>query len=114
MKNLYEIKNRFLKEPFNKRLGHLASDLLRISAFLETAENTKAVNDILEESKFFIEWTAPDAPLHIQEFLSGIQPILALWQLRLAHPENHMHIKALQKISKTWSVKLIEFSGLAV
>lgn len=110
MRNLDEIKIRYFKEPFNRRLGHLASDLLRISTFLENPKNTAAVNDIIEESKFFIEWTANDAPYNIQEFFADIQPKLALWQLRL---ENVSAKAALKKCSREWSRQLIRFAGLS-
>lgn len=109
MKNLDEIKIRYSKEPFKRRLGHLASDLLRISTFLENPKNTAAVNDIIEESKFFIEWTANDAPYKIQEFFADIQPKLALWQLRL---EAGSAKEALKKNARDWSSQLIRFSGL--
>lgn len=113
MKNLEEIRERYLKEPFNRRLGHLASDLARISAFLDNPDNIKTVDDILEESKFFIEWTAPSAPSNLQAFFSEIQPKLALYQIRLLrNKDRKSETGELKKMTKTWSMKLIEFSGL--
>jgi hypothetical protein len=107
MNNLDQIKERYLKEPFNMRLGHLASDLVRISTF----SDRNAIKDIVEESKFFIEWTAPEAPFHTQELLSEIQSKLALWQCRLAYQKD---IGELKNIARTWSKLLIEMSGLLV
>lgn len=113
MQNLSEIKERFLNEPPNRRLGHLASDLLRISNFIDTQKNAAAVNDLIEESKFFIEWAAPESPSHIQEFFSEIQPKLALWQRRFFNrPEEVKTKEELKKHAKAWSGRLIEFSGL--
>ena len=113
MNNLNLIKERYLKEPFNRQLGHLASDLARIASFLENSMNKKAVEGILEESKFFIEWTAPDAPSHIQAFLSEIQCRLALYHHHfLVQKEDVAEIKSLKKNAKGWSVKLMELSGL--
>lgn len=113
MKNLKEIKERYLREPFNKRLGHLAADLARISSFLENSMNLKSAKDILQESKFFIEWTAPQAPLEMQAILSEIQSKLALWHLYLM--KNKISYKKLQLVkesTKNWSQQLLNISGL--
>lgn len=60
MKNQQAIKERFLKDPLPIRLGHLASNLSRISFFSQaTRRNREVINDVLEESKLFIEWVAP-------------------------------------------------------
>ncbi len=113
MENIDVIKERYLREPFNKRLGHLASDLARISSFLENPKNVTAVNDVLEESKFFIEWVAPEAPFYVQTLLSEMQSKLALWHYRLlTRKEGFLEKKELQKMTKNWSWQLLEISGL--
>jgi hypothetical protein len=113
MSNLDEIRTRYLIEPFNRRLGHLASNLMRVSGFLDNIKNRKVVTDILEESKFFIEWTAPDAPSHIQELFSEMQSKLALWHRHLLMvKEDSNEIKELAKSTKRWGMQLVHFSGL--
>lgn len=115
MKNLNDIRERYLKEPFNKRLGHLASDLARISALLGNSKNKEAVDDILEESKFFIEWTVSEAPSDVQTLLSEMQIKLAQLHFHLLHQkENPTEIDHLKRITKTWSEQLLEISGLLV
>jgi len=113
MNNLDEIRTRYLREPFNRRLGHLASDLMRVSGFLNNIKNRKVVTDILEESKFFIEWAVPDAPSHIQELFSEMQPRLALWHRHLLMAkEDSKEIEELAKNTNRWSAQLVQFSGL--
>lgn len=113
MKNLKEIRERYLREPFNKRLGHLAANLARISTFLENSTNIKSVKDILEESKFFIEWTAPDAPMETQAMLSEIQSKLALWHLYLIKNKKfHKELLLVKESTKNWSQQLLNISGL--
>ncbi len=75
-----QIRQRFLRDPLPIRLGGLAADLARISSFAENPDNREAVASVLEESKSFAEWIAPDAPLETQEFLAKLQVILALWE----------------------------------
>ena len=105
IKNINQIKERYLKEPLNMKLGHLASDLVRISTF----SDRNVVNDLIEESKFFIEWVAPDTTFDTQVVLCDIQLNLALWQLRLLKVTD---LNKLQTDAKKWSEYLLETSGL--
>ena len=114
MKNHAIIKERYLQEPVNRRIGHLASNLARISTFLENSKNEEAIKDILEESKFFIEWTARDAPYEVQVMFSEIQPMLALWQRQfLQQKEAANGMEMLGKKTKNWSVYLVKFFSKA-
>lgn len=113
MNNLEQIKERYLKEPFDKKLGHLASDLFRINTFLTHNSNIKVIEDIVEESKFFIEWLAPEAPYNIQEFLSQMQSKLALWHYHLVQNKSMQdELRDLKTITVSWSENLLELSGL--
>lgn len=115
MNNLEQIKERYLKEPLDKKIGHLASDLFRINTFLENDSNMSAVQDILEESKFFIEWLAPETPYNVQELLSEIQPKLALWHYHLVQKRRiEGELENLKALVKTWSENLLQISGLLV
>lgn len=109
MTNLNEIKERYFKESFDRRLGHLASDMLKISSFLDNPKNATVIYDIIEESKFFIEWNAEKAPSGVREFFAYIQPMLALWQRHLDNPAVRHNLK---KSAKKWSSQILEFSGL--
>ena len=105
MSNLEVVKRRFLKDGLSKRLGGIASNLGRLKSFSQMANNKKAINDLIEESKFFIEWTAPEAPLDIQQELVDIQLKLALCK----YPEDKEEIV---KHADKWAQKLLGFSGL--
>jgi hypothetical protein len=111
MKNIDQIKERFLKEPFNMRLGHLASDLARIATFSD--EN--AIKDLIEESKFFIEWVAREASFDVKVLLAGMQSKLALCQRRiLTQKANNSDLEDLKEAAKAWSEKLVEISAMLV
>lgn len=113
MTNLEAIRERYSKEPFNKRLGHLASDLARISSFIDNPANRAVVNDILEESKFFIEWIAPKAASSIQTILSDMQFKLAVWQRHLLlSKECFAEQKEVKRKTRYWSLRLLKISGL--
>ena len=79
--NIDKVKEQFLKNNLQIRLGSIAANLARISSFSDNSHHSKAIESMIEESKFFIEWTAPTAELYIQEKLVLLQIELAQWQL---------------------------------
>lgn len=105
MQNLEEIKKRFLKENLATRLGCIASDLGRLKSFSQLPNNQKVIRDLIEESKFFIEWTAPKANLDIQEDLVKLQIQLALMTFSFKR-------KKVIEFTDRWSNKLLKLSGL--
>jgi len=111
MHNLDQIKERYLKESLNMRLGHLASDLARIATF----SDKNAIKDLIEESKFFIEWTLKEASFDAQVLLAEIQSKLALWERHFsAQNDNAAELEELRETARVWSEKLLEISGLLV
>lgn len=102
MQNLEEIKRRFLKDDLAVQLGGIASNLARLKSFSRMPNNKKVLKDLVEESKFFIEWAVPKASLDIQEELVNIQLQLALY------PKE----KTVVSSSGKWAEKLIKLSGL--
>lgn len=105
MQNSEEIKKRFLKSNLSIRLGCIASNLARIESFSKMPNNQKVINDLIKESKFFIEWTTPEVNLDIQVELVNTQIQLALWN----------YLKNQKQISKDagrLSEKILKLSGL--
>jgi len=82
MKNLQAIRTRYLKQDAARRLGGLAANLSRVASFADNPNNFKAVETLIEESKFLIEWIAPDLPVEIQTKLAELQIQLSLWHLK--------------------------------
>ena len=103
MQNLEEIRRRFMKDDLSVQLGGIASNLARLESFSRMPNNKKVLKDLVEESKFFIEWAAPKASLDVQEELVNIQLQLALY------PEKSDVINYVGK----WADKLIRLSGLS-
>lgn len=105
MSNLEVIKKRFLKDGLSIRLGGIASNLARLKSFSQMPNNKKAVSDLIEESKFFIEWTAPEASLAVQQELVDIQLQLALCQYSVKH-------KKIISSADKWAERVLKLSGL--
>ena len=104
MQHIEKIKHRFLKNNLANCLGCIAANLARVKSFSGVANNEKAVNDLIEESKFFIEWTAPRASLEIQEVLVNLQIQLAMWR--------YSRENEIIKLAQIWSNKILKLSGL--
>jgi hypothetical protein len=105
MGNVKEVKKRFLRNSLAVRLGCIAADLARMNSFSKIPNNQEAVKDLIEESKFFIEWTAPRAPLEIQVKLVNLQVQLALLSYLSKKSE-------IAEFGNKWSKQILELSGL--
>ena len=107
------VRERFLRDPLPIRLGGLAADLARISSFSDDDRHSNAVLGLLEESKFFIEWTGPAAPPEVGAELASIQVQLALWQVRWDRlwPDPQAR-QAMADQAALWSRRILDMSGL--
>ena len=114
---LEPIRDRYLRDGVPTRLGGLAANLARISSFASQAPGTEhslaPVTHLLEESKWFIEWTGAEVPEAARPELVELQIQLALWQRawvtrRMTEDQRHAMIAQ----AKAWSTRLLELSGL--
>ncbi|XZO03204.1 MAG: hypothetical protein ACM65L_05450 [Microcoleus sp.] len=55
MRDWNALKSRYLRDELPVRLGNLASNLARIKSRCQNAANSEIIEDLLEESKLFIE-----------------------------------------------------------
>ena len=82
MKDWTTIRERYLRDDLPVRLGGLAANLSRIRSFANHDSNREAVESILDESKFFIEWSALESAIDTAAELVELQIQLACWQRR--------------------------------
>ena len=113
MKDWTDIRNRYLLDDLPVRLGGLAANLMRIKSFSEHASGKAAVESLLEESKYFIEWTAGDTEIGTAAELVELQVQLALWQLNLPRIWS-VKTKRAEIAANVggWSQRVLELSGL--
>jgi len=99
-----------MQDSLDKRLGGIAANLTRITSFSVNPQNWQAVQTMLEETEFFIEWTAPDAHLNVQTFLVEVQIQLALWHRNWPTIYTEIHNREkLQQWSRLVSEKVLTF-----
>ena len=111
--NLDDKKTRYLRDPWQIRLGGLAANLARVKSFSRNEANNQAVFDLFEESKYFIEWTARDLEIGVAAELAELQLQIALWQRELTrHWATADTREQLGQASARWSQHLLVRSGL--
>ena len=113
MKNWAVIRERYLSDDLPIRLGGLAANLSRIKSFVNHDANRDAVDSLIEESKFFIEWTATATDLEVAAELVELQIQLARWQRKWSTIWDDPALRReVAEQSNTWSKRLLTLSGL--
>lgn len=113
MKDWTPIKERYLRDSIPVRLGGLAANLRRIKSFASQDESIDAVAGLIQESKYFIEWTAGDIHIGTAAQLVELQVQLARWQLNWnqiwSDPSRRLEVA---EQSLAWSDQIMSLSGL--
>lgn len=113
MLKLKEKRERYLKDPVPIRLGGLAANLARVKSFSRNQLNLQAVFNLIEESKYFIEWTASETDMPVRAELAELQIQLALWQRNWEKRwRDESERNQIADISALWSERILSRSGL--
>lgn len=113
MKDWTAIRERYLRDNFPVRLGGLAANLSRIKSFAANDAGRDAVESLIAESKFFIEWTTAEAEINAAAELVELQIQLARWQYNWAHIwDDRVQRRNVAEQSAAWSQRVLEMSGL--
>lgn len=106
-------RERYLRDPLPARLGNLASNLSRINSLSNHSTMGEAAGKVVDESIFFIEWTAADASLRQQAELAELRRLLTSWRLEWHEIWNDLEMRtSVAEQSGAWSRKILESSGL--
>ena len=113
MKDWTTIRHRYLRDAVPVRLGGLAANLSRITSFAAHEASRDAVESLIDESKFFIEWTAAQTENQTAAELVELQVLLARWQCNWekiwADPAQRSQVA---EQSSMWSKRVLNMSGL--
>ncbi len=113
MKDWNAIRDRYLRDSLPVRLGGLAANLSRIKSFAAQDGSREAVESMLDESKYFIEWTAAEAEVQTAAQLVDLQVQLARWQQTWVKTWNDpLQRRELAEQSAAWSTRVLGLSGL--
>lgn len=113
MKNLEQKRERYLRDPLPVRLGGLAADLARIASSARHTLGNASVAEMIEESRYLIEWTAAEAEPEIAGELVDIQRMLTLWRRAWPEAQHSQAQRLLLSVqAKKWSDQDLGYSGL--
>lgn len=113
MKDWKALQGRYLNDEVPTRLGGLAANLARIKSLTKSGVNGNAVEYLIRESKFFIEWTAMDAGMDYAAELVELQVQLARWQFHWSNiwADDAKRINVAEQ-ARVWTERVLEMSGL--
>lgn len=113
MTNQAVIRERYMRDAPPMRLGNLAANLARIQSFSDNPDHRDVVESLLEESAFFIEWTAQELELDTCVALVELQRLLVHWRhtwpIVWADPSLRM---AVAQQAGAWSQRVLCMAGL--
>jgi len=113
MFNKEQKRARFLRDPLPVRLAGLAADLARVSSSARYETGAKSVESMLEESQYYIEWTAAEAESEIAAELVDIQLMIVLWRKAWHEAQANVTQRTLLSVqAKKWSDQVLRYSGL--
>jgi hypothetical protein len=106
------LQPRFLRDGVPIRLGGIATNLARIASFSRHPVNRDAVEQMVIQSRLFIEWTLPDMN-EDAAVLSELEAQLAQWQGCWGTLwEDAEERQAVIDQSRRWSERILGLSGL--
>lgn len=75
-----KLKEQFLHEPATTQLSTLATKFAKIDTHVNNIENELLVHQLIDESRFFIDWIAPSLhDFELQYQLAQYQRQLTQW-----------------------------------
>ncbi|GAB4483975.1 MAG: hypothetical protein OHK0031_07780 [Anaerolineales bacterium] len=108
-----KLRQRFLRDALPLRLGGLSATCARISSSARESLPPQVICQLLDEARYFIEWTAAEAEPEIAAELVQMQRLMTLW--RTSWPQSGLQKSQrvlLAAQAKDWSDKALQFSGL--
>lgn len=113
MSNVLERRDRYMQDGVPIRIGGIASNMARIATISAWPDCQNMAFEVLEESKYFIEWTAMEADTETTVALIDLQLQLSLWQLRLekSWPDEATRSE-IGRRARAYSNDLLQRSGL--
>ncbi|MBD2435165.1 MULTISPECIES: hypothetical protein [Fischerella] len=113
MTDLTKKQERFLQDDIPTRLGHLAANLARIKSFSDEQTHPDFAVNLIRESQYFIEWTAPQMDIDTAAELVDLGRTLSRWKLNWE--KIWSDAAALSQVKgevASWSQRVLDMSGL--
>ena len=108
-----QLKSRYHQDDISTRLGGIASNLARAKSLLDSGTNEQVSLQLIRESQFSIEWSAPDASEDVAAQLVKLQRLLSYWHFHWSSLwSDWEQRKTIAHQAQEWSHRLLDYSGL--
>jgi hypothetical protein len=105
MRDLKKMRERYLRDETSVRMGNMASDLLRLSKWVQNRHKDETIVDLMREIAWLMEWSGdPPSPE-----LPDMQREICRWR-RVWPVEQARSILAFR--ARQMSDRILEWSGL--
>jgi hypothetical protein len=102
-----------MRDPLPVRVGGSASNLSHIKFAVIPEGNCALAPRFIEETRWIIEWTAPETEIETAAYLVEVQRGLTTWKSRLmsiwSNPEERARFS---EEASEWSEHVLKLSGL--
>ena len=105
MRDLNKMHERFIQDGSAVRMGNLASNLLRLSKWIQMKHKDNAIIDLMREIAWFMEWNGDLALPELPDMQREICRWRRIWPLEPAR-------SILSLRARQMSNRILELSGL--
>jgi hypothetical protein len=105
MKDLQRMRERFIRDASPVRMGNLASDLLRLSKWIQTGHNDKAIVNLMRKIAWLMEWSGNLTTVELADMQREICRWRRIWPVEKARA-------ILMFRARLMSERVLELSGL--
>jgi hypothetical protein len=107
MNNLTSDRQTYIQSDTSQQLNSLADKLDRIATICSDAEDLSSVMELIRESQYFIEWTAPNLSIDDAAELVELGRILAEWKYRWVEiSSNPASVLKVCNLAQSWYARL--------
>jgi len=105
MKDLKSIRDRFIRDEAPIRMGNLASNLLRLSKWIQTGHNDEAIVDLMRQIAWLMEWSGDFASAELADMQREICRWRRVWPVEQARQTLALRASQMSRL-------ILESSGL--
>ena len=107
MNNLACLQQTYLQSDTSQQLNSLSERLDRIAATCNDANDLSSVLELIRESQYLIEWTAPNLSIDDATTLVDLGRALAAWKYQWTEiSSNPARVIKLRDLAQSWHKRL--------